>query len=122
LDDAEMFFKEAFNQLNEAKFQLEHERFNMAINRSYYTVFYAARALLAKKGFFPKKHIGTLHKFSLEYVKNDNFDINIYSIFSNLMEDRNDADYDILINFDEEEAEEAVTNAELFLDECSRFI
>jgi uncharacterized protein (UPF0332 family) len=63
-----------------------------------------------------------MHKFSLEYVKNDDFDIKIYSIFSNLMEDRNDADYEVLINFDDDEAEEAVANAELFLNECSRFI
>ena len=122
MDDVELFFQGANKQLEEARFQLTHERYNMAVNRSYYAIFYAAKALLAKKGIFPKKHSGTLHQFSFEYVKKDNFDYETYLLYAKLMEDRSDADYEVLVNFNEEEAMEAVESPEIFINECVRFI
>jgi uncharacterized protein (UPF0332 family) len=122
LDDEKIFFYGALEELNNVRFLLENEKYNLAISRSYYAVFYATKSLLAKKGFFPKTHQGVIKKFSLEYVKNDDFDYEAFVLLSKLEENRRESDYDLVINFEEEEAQKAFENAEKFIDECRRFI
>jgi uncharacterized protein (UPF0332 family) len=122
LDDYELFFNKSIEQLEDAKFLFDNEKYDISINRAYYAVFYAAKALLAKKDIFPKKHSGTIQQFSLEYVKNDDFDYDAYIGLNQLQEDRRIADYDLLIKFDEERAEKDIEKAEAFIEECRRFI
>ena len=53
-------FKKAIDTLNDSEFNFINGRYNVSINRSYYAAFYAARALLLKKGKNPKTHSGTI--------------------------------------------------------------
>jgi uncharacterized protein (UPF0332 family) len=73
-DEKTVAFQKALDAFDDAKFNFNNGRYHVSINRSYYAVFYASKALLLKKGFKPKTHKGTIHKFSLEYIVNDNFD------------------------------------------------
>ena len=122
MDDEKILFNGALEELDNVRFLLENEKYNLAVTRSYYAVFYATKALIAKKGFFPKTHKGVIKKFSLEYVKNDDFDYDSFVILNKLEENRRESDYGILINFDEEETQEAFEGAEKFIDECRRFL
>ena len=54
LDEANKVFKKAIDTLNDSEFNFINGRYNVSINRSYYAAFYAARALLIKKGKNPK--------------------------------------------------------------------
>ncbi|MCL2157665.1 MAG: HEPN domain-containing protein [Methanobrevibacter sp.] len=56
MDEADIIFKKAIETLDDAKFSFHHERYNISINRSYYAVFYAAKALLLKKRVPTKTH------------------------------------------------------------------
>jgi len=94
LDKIDIGFQKAEEALKVAKLNLENKYYSASINRSYYAVFYAAKALLLKKGKNPKKHSGTIAEFGLEYVIKDNFDKEISKILSGLEEDRENADYD----------------------------
>ena len=69
-----MAFQKSEEALKVAKSNLENKFYSASINRSYYAVFYAARALLLKKGKNPKTHSGTIAMFGLEYIINDVFD------------------------------------------------
>lgn len=77
-------FDNALEALEDSKIAIDNERYKMSINCSYYAVFYAASAMLLKKGITAKKHSGIIQKFGLEYVINDNFDRDIASTLSNL--------------------------------------
>ena len=56
MDDEKILFNGALEELNNVKFLLENEKYNLAVTRAYYAVFYAAKALLTKKDFFTKFH------------------------------------------------------------------
>jgi uncharacterized protein (UPF0332 family) len=61
-EEAHLYFNKALESIEESKLSLKNGRYNLSINRSYYAVFYAAKALLIKKGIKTKKHAGTIHK------------------------------------------------------------
>ena len=66
MDEVISIFENAEEALKSAELNLENEYYSASINRSYYAVFYAARALLLKKGKNPKTHSGTISEFGLE--------------------------------------------------------
>ncbi|KZX14965.1 HEPN domain-containing protein [Methanobrevibacter filiformis] len=115
-------FKKALDTLKSAKFNFNGGYFNASINRSYYAVFYAAKALLFKKGLNPKTHSGTIRQFGLEYVVNGEFDEHIAKILSSLQEERTSVDYDYDFNSSKDEAKLDLNNAELFIKECKKFL
>ncbi len=53
--------------LSDARFNFEHDRFQVAVNRSYYCVFDCVAALLHHKDVFTKTHQGAHQKFSELY-------------------------------------------------------
>jgi len=56
LDKVNAAFQKLEEALESAKSNLENGHFSLSINRSYYAVFYAAKALLLKKGKNPKTY------------------------------------------------------------------
>ncbi len=62
LDEAELLIEEAESKLESAKLLYENGRHGDAISRAYYSMHYAARALLSTKNIFPKTHKGALQK------------------------------------------------------------
>jgi len=122
LDEVDAIFKRAIDALNDAEFNFSYERYNVSINRSYYAVFYASKALLLKKGVETKRHSENLRKFGFEYVVNDNFDAKIAKILSILVEDRTRVDYDFQFDVVKIQAKEALENAEQFIKECEKFL
>ena len=122
MDEIAAIFKKAISTLDDAEFNFKHERHSVSINRSYYACFYAAKALLLKKGIVTKTHSGTIHKFGLEYVINGNFDKHIGKFFSILEKDRGKADYDYSYEATENKAKKDLNNAKKFVKECEKFL
>jgi len=123
LGEADIVFKKAIETLNDAEFSFAHERYNISINRSYYAVFYAAKALLLNKDVSTKTHKGLIHQFGLEYVINDKFDEKIAKKLSGLEEDRNKVDYEFDFDFAEKmKAKINLEDAKSFIEECRKFI
>jgi len=46
--EVNLYFNKALESIKESKLSLDNEKYNLSINRSYYAVFYAAKALLIK--------------------------------------------------------------------------
>ncbi len=61
--------EKAKEALNEAKSHIQNEFWNSAVNRLYYSCFYAVSALLASKQIYAKTHLGIRQMFALHYVK-----------------------------------------------------
>ena len=68
--------------------------YKTAANRSYYSVFYAMRAVLALDGFDSKKHSGIIAEFRKNYIKTGVFDSEMSEIISSLFNVRSSSDYD----------------------------
>ena len=62
-------FERAETSLQEAKDELARKNFRLAVNRAYYTVFYAMRACLATVGKDSSKHSGIAALFNEHFIK-----------------------------------------------------
>ena len=86
-----------------------------AVNRLYYASFYAARALLAVKGFDSPKHSGVIAIFNKEFVKEGIISKDLGRILNDLFEIRTAGDYEDNKIFSKAEVDD-------YLTKCSTFI
>jgi len=93
LDFAKYRIEKAKRDLEYAKTTLQDELYEVSVNRSYYAIFHAARALLALEGTDYKKHSGVISHFQREYVKTGIFDKEYSTIIREAFDMRNETDY-----------------------------
>lgn len=74
---------------------------NSAVNRLYYSVFYAVNALLVLNGFQTKTHAARKSFFSLHFIKSGKFDKKFGRLYSELFDWRQKGDYDNVFDYDE---------------------
>jgi uncharacterized protein len=94
-------FKRAEESLEDALILIERKRWNTAINRLYYSCFYAVIALLLKNGFVTRTHDGARTKFGNEFIKTDILDKKYGKLYSKLFDFRQKGDYGDLFDFDD---------------------
>ncbi len=101
--------------LDDGRFNLEHERFSVAVNRLYYAVLNAARALLILKGVDPMTHSGIKTMLSMHFVREGLLDREMVEDFKTLLARRTDVDYGDFEDIDRHRAEDSLIRAERFL-------
>lgn len=112
----------AEEKLSVSKFLNNNGFYRDSISRSYYSMFFAAKALLSLKNVYPKTHQGVIIKFGLEFVKNGFIDQVYGKSLSIAHEQRETADYDIDIEFTKEDAEKNIKRAEEFINAIKKAI
>ncbi len=100
--------------LAEARLLLAHRHYRATVSRAYYAAFHAARALLMARGVQAKTHDGLRRMLALHFVKTGRMNSDTAEILSRLATKREDGDYASDIPISQAEAEEAVTQAEVF--------
>ena len=70
-----------------------------AANRLYYSCFYAVISLLAKDNISASTHNGVRTEFFKRYIKTGILNKDLSSLYSNLMNKRQEGDYDDFHNF-----------------------
>ena len=114
-DISNKYLKNAEEKLNAAKHLLNGNFYRDSVSRSYYSMFFAAKALLALKGVYPQTHRGVVAQFGLQFVKNG-FIKELYGrTFRIAKELRETADYDVDIDITQQDAKKEVKKAEKFL-------
>lgn len=107
--------KRAKKTLEASKALFQANFFLDSLSKSYYAVFYAAGAALENIGIQTKRHATTIQKFNECFVKNGKVDKEHYLTLSNAFRTRNLADYELMWEAGEEEAEEQLRRAEEFI-------
>jgi uncharacterized protein (UPF0332 family) len=98
--------------LHDAKTLLKEKSFASSVNRSYYAIFHALRAVTALDGFDASKHSGVIAYINREYVKTGIFDKRLSKILDTAFRLREKADYDDFILISLDTAEEQISKAE----------
>ena len=93
-----------------------------ASNRAYYCVFHCIRSVLSLEQIDFKSHSAVISHFRKEYVKTNKFEIKLSDILGSLFQARNDSDYDDDFDFNKEDIEEQITNAEYFLSHIKMYL
>lgn len=112
----------SYEKLKAAKTLFENGFYSDAISRAYYAMFFGSRALLSQKDIYPRTHRGLISQFGLEFVKKGNFKKELFDLLTRAQEDREEADYGLFQELDEEEARIIIDGAELFLEECKSIL
>lgn len=105
----------AKERLNAAKILLAGGSYKDSIGRSYYAMFTAVRALLAKDGIDYSKHAGVISYFQKEYIKTEQFDKKYSKYLSQAFQIRNNTDYSDFFIVSQSDAKEQYKKAEEFL-------
>lgn len=109
-------FERAETSLQEAKDELARMNPRLAVNRAYYTVFYAMRAFLATVGKDSSKHSGIAALFNEHFIKSKIVPAVSSKLIQSLMDLRHEGDYQDFAVITEEEAKGAVETAQSALD------
>lgn len=89
--------KKAEEALEDARLGLREKRLSLALNRSYYAVFYAAHSLGYKYNFVTSKHSQLKGWFNKELVYSKKvFDKKLAMIFNKVYKLRQESDYELL--------------------------
>jgi len=86
-----------------------------SVNRSYYAIFYAMRALLALERFDSKKHSGIISSFRQKFIKTGKLEPMLSDIIGAAFDVRNDSDYEDFYVVSEDEAKLQAENATKFV-------
>lgn len=125
-DDVKIRIREelevADRRLKAAKLLFEKGMLEDAINRAYYSFFYAAKAVLNVLGFDAKTHSGLISEFGLRVIKTELLSKKYGEYFRRSFELRESSDYEIGVVFGEEEVKTLIKNSEEFLETAKDFV
>ena len=108
--------------LNDAVKNIEINAYATAVNRSYYCIFHAMRAVLVTVGFTSKTHSGNIAEFRRSFIKTGVFPIHFSDIIGDAFDIRNDSDYEDFYLVDKAEVVRQTENAKIFLEAVEVYI
>ncbi len=115
-------FESSKEDLFDAKLMYENGRYKNALNRGYYAIFHAIRAVNALDGFDSSKHSGVIAHFNQEYVKTGIFSKEISKIIKEASENREKADYLDFYVASKEEAQKQLVRAEKAIELVEQYL
>lgn len=121
-DKAFRSLSKANRWLEEARKSLDFNLFNSCLVSSYSAMFHAARALLFKDGFREKSHYCLARYLEEKYVNTGKLDRAIVDLLDRFRTLRHEDLYELDFLATKDDAEEAVRNAEIIVNEIRRLI
>jgi uncharacterized protein len=93
----------AQDTLNEVPLHIQNELWTTAVNRLYYSCFYAVSALLLNNEIYSKTHSGTKQMFGLHFIKSGIISERSGDFYTVIFDMRLNGDYEDFIVFDRDE-------------------
>ena len=114
--------EQAKESIESAEILLEHEKYRPSVSRSYYAMFYAILALLARSGLMVSKHSGAVALFNREFVKRGVFDKDFSRWLQEAFDLRQRADYRELFVVSPDRAQNVLSHARVFVGTVKKWI
>ncbi len=115
-------YETSLENLEDARIMFENGRYKNALNRAYYSIFHAIRAITALDGFDSSKHSGVIAFFNQRYVKEGIFTKELSKIIREASENREKADYLDFFVASKKEAEKQIGRAKMFLEQICDYL
>ncbi|WP_447979714.1 HEPN domain-containing protein [Candidatus Nitrospira bockiana] len=116
------YLSKAQHKLRVARDLANNREWDDAVSRAYYAAFHAAQAALLAEGQKADTHKGLVTLFGLLFIKSGRLEKKWGKFLANLKDDREAGDYEALSYLDEDTARRAVSEAEGFVAEVSRYL
>jgi uncharacterized protein (UPF0332 family) len=112
----------AKEMLSAAEDNLKISQYKTSLNRSYYAIFHAMRAMNILKGFDSSKHSGVIAYFNKEYIKEGIMDKELSVIIKSSSFLREKSDYDDFFIVGRKETENQLASAKVFLEAVEKYL
>jgi len=93
-----------------------------AVNRSYYCIFNAIRAVQALDRFDSRKHSGVIDTFRKNYIRTGIFPQEFSKVIGDAFEIRLESDYEDFYIVSKDDAVAQVENAKIFLEAVEKYV
>jgi len=107
---------------DEVHLHVSNELWNTAVNRLYYSCYYAVIALLISRKISTQTHAGVRQMFGLHFVKNGLIDKELGKFYSDIFDKRQTGDYDDFISFSKDEVESMIEPAKMLIASIGKII
>jgi uncharacterized protein (UPF0332 family) len=114
--------EKAKEDLRAAEELFKIELYKQSMNRSYYAIFHAIRALLALDEVDFKRHAGVIGYFQQHYIKTEIFAKEYSTMLTNASMKRNQSDYNDFFTATPSETAEQLENAKLFIRVVEKYL
>lgn len=112
----------AKEMLHAAEENLRIGQWKTALNRSYYAIFHAMRAVNILEGFDSSKHSGVIAYFTQNYLKTKKLDRVLSKMIKEASYLREKSDYDDFYIASRVETERQIENAKLFCNKVEQYL
>jgi len=112
----------AEEKLEVARELLELSRFDDAVSKAYYVMFYSAKAALLAVDVDLHRHSGVVSQFGQHFVKTGYADKRYSRILARAMQAREASDYDPRTRASRQDAEQAIADAKAFLEKAREIL
>lgn len=112
----------AKEDIQTAKVNIENRLYKGAINRSYYAIFHAIRAVNILDGFDASKHSSVIAHFNRFHVHTGDFEKGTYKIIDSAYRIREKCDYSDFFVVSREDAEKQYRNAGEFIECVEKYL
>jgi len=113
---------QAKDTLREAEILFEKNALRGAVNRAYYSMFYAVLALLATKRLGSSKHNGAIGFFDKEFVKTNIFPKEMSKNLHLAFDRRQTGDYGEMVDIDKNITKTTIDNAQDFISKIEKYL
>ncbi len=93
-----------------------------AISRAYYAIFYASQSILETKQLVASSHKAQISLFGEHFIKPGIFPKKLGKMFGTFFSLRQNSDYDLLAEIQDDEVEEALKDAQEFVREIKNHL
>lgn len=114
--------KKAEETFQVAELLIQNKKWNSAVNRLYYSAYYAISALLVKANIITKTHSGVKTQFFLNYVKSGIIEVKYGKVYSDLFDWRQKGDYGDFFDFTEKEVTSILLPTKELIDKVKKEI
>ncbi|MCD8371605.1 MAG: HEPN domain-containing protein [Clostridiales bacterium] len=112
----------AEEMLTASEDNLRVKQYRTSLNRSYYAVFHAMRAVNVLDGFDSSKHSGVIGYFNKTFLKEGKLDRDLYKIIKDTSYLREKSDYDDFYLVSRQETETQLEQAKKFVSAVGEYL
>ncbi len=110
-----LWLEKAADSLESARLEINEGHTTFAVNRLYYSCFYAVTALLLKDGKQFSRHSAVKSEFTRSYIRSGELDVKWGKFYQRLFDARQEADYIPTMIFEKSEVSEHIEQASEFI-------
>jgi len=122
LEEARRWLNLANDALEAAQLLMDRGFLRDSVSKSYYAMFYAAKAAIVSEGMETAKHSGVISAFGQRFSKSGRVPVDLHRSLRNAFDERQLADYTLDWEVDQSLSAERLAEAKVFVSEIWKLL